>query len=179
MLGSINGVNGATANVNVGIGTTTPNGRFELGVDEGRKPGTSTWTVTSDQRLKNVTGTYSKGLSDIVKLNPVTYRYKNNGKRTFDPEVLQTEYAGFLAQEVQTIFPETVGTDRDGFLNFNIHSILIASVNALKELNNSKIDLENKAKALESENANLKAKLDQQQKQIDTILQRLSNLENK
>ena len=141
---------------NVGIGTAAPGGQFELSLDQGRKPGTNTWTIVSDQRLKTVNGNYTKGLNEILQLKPVRYNYKNSGIRTFEKEVLDTEFAGFLAQEVQPLFPEAVGIDGDGFLNFNIHPILIASVNALKELSAKNDQLEQKSSQLEKENRSLK-----------------------
>ena len=81
---------------------------------------------------------------------------KNTQKRTFDPKVLDKEAYGFLAQEVQPLFPEAVGTDPDGYLNFDLHPILIASVNALKELNAKNEQLEQKSSQLEKENQSLK-----------------------
>ncbi|MFM9988197.1 hypothetical protein [Flavobacterium sp.] len=41
-------------NNRLGIGTTNPLGIFELSLDQGRKPGTNTWTIVSDERLKNI-----------------------------------------------------------------------------------------------------------------------------
>ena len=116
-----------------GVGTQTPNGQFELSLDEGRKPGTNTWTVISDARLKNIEGNYSKGLKEIMQLKPITYHYKNVGSRKFDEKVIARQQIGFAAQDVQKVFPEAVGTDNDGYLNMNIHPILIAQVNAIKE----------------------------------------------
>jgi hypothetical protein len=147
----------------VGIGTPIPGGQFQLSLDQGRKPGTTTWTVTSDQRLKTVQGYYERGLPEILQLNPIRYHYKNLGDKVFEDEVLQTEYAGFLAQEVQKQFPEAVGVDRDGFLNFNMHPILVASINAFKELHK-------KYETLAQENKALKNTLEQ-------IIQRLEKLE--
>jgi trimeric autotransporter adhesin len=154
----------------VGIGTTTPGGLFELSLDQGRKPGTNTWTVVSDQRLKTINGNYTKGLNEILQLNPIRFNYKNNGERTFEKEVLDTEFPGFIAQEVQPLFPDAVGTDADGFLNFNIHPILIASVNAIKELNA-------KNTSLQAENEALKTELNEQKAVLESVLQRLSALE--
>lgn len=116
-----------------GIGTQAPNGQFELSLDEGRKPSTSTWTITSDARLKNIDGAYTKGLAEIMQLNPIAYHYKNVGNRRFDDKVIATQAIGYAAQDVQKVFPEAVGTDADGYLNLNIHPILIAQVNAIKE----------------------------------------------
>jgi hypothetical protein len=146
----------------VGIGTTAPGGQFELSLDQGRKPGTTTWTIVSDARLKTVKGSYEKGLEEILKLNPIVYNYKNDSNRKFELEVLQKPFAGFLAQEVQMIFPEAVEQEEDGFLNFNIHPILIASINAFKEmksLNNQLLE----------ENQLLKSKLEDIVKRIETL----------
>lgn len=117
----------------VGIGTTNPAGLFELSLDEGRKPSTTTWTTTSDSRLKNIEGEYKKGLEEVLQLEPITYYYKNVGERKFEDEVLETLNVGFSAQDVQKIFPEAVGVDEDGYLNFNMHAILVAYTNAIKE----------------------------------------------
>lgn len=51
----------------------------------------------------------------------------------FNEKVLAMQQVGFSAQEVQKVFPEAVGSDDYGYLNFNIHPILIAEVNAFKE----------------------------------------------
>ncbi len=164
-----------TSGGDIGIGTTTPGGQFELSLNEGRKPGSTTWTVVSDSRLKTIDGNYTKGLNEIIQLKPIRYHYKNNGDRTFEQEVLDTEFSGFIAQEVQPLFPDAVQVDEDGFLNFNMHSILVASINAIKELHV-------KTEALEQNHSEIE-ELKQQvalQKQINSSLEeRLKKLENK
>lgn len=110
------------------------NGQLLLGADNAQKPSTSTWIITSDERLKTINGSYSKGLADIIKLNTITYKYKNVGEKKFDEKVLATTQVGFSAQEVQKIFPEAVGVGEDGYLNLNMHAILVAYTNAIKEL---------------------------------------------
>ncbi len=122
-----------TSTRRIGVATNNPGGQLELTLDQGRKPSTNTWTIVSDERLKNINGLYTKGLSEILQLNPITYFYKNVGEREFKKEVLETEAIGFSAQQVREIFPECVGTDDDGYLNFNMHAILVAYVNAFKE----------------------------------------------
>jgi hypothetical protein len=141
----------------VGIGTSAPNGLFELGSDQGRKPSTSTWTITSDARVKNIEGQYLKGLHEIVELNPIVYHYKNTRNKTFSSDVLAQENVGLTAQEVQKVFPEAVGVDPDGTLNLNMHSILIAQINSIKELNE---------------------KVEQQQVQIELLLTKMNELVN-
>lgn len=149
----------------VGIGTAAPGGQFELSLDQGRKPSTSTWTITSDERLKTINGTYTKGLNEILQLNPITYKYKNTEGRTFSEQVLKTQNVGFSAQDVQKVFPEAVATDEDGYLNLNIHPILVTYVNAIKELNEKN---EAQQKLIEA-----------QQKINETLIKRLEALESK
>lgn len=146
----------------LGIGTLVPGGQFELSQDQGRKPLSNTWTITSDARLKTIDGLYQKGLNEIIQLKPIKYHYKNTEKKTFDSQVLNKQAYGFLAQEVQQIFSEAVGTDEDGYLNFDIHPILIASVNAFKDLNT-------KYEELKTENKDLKEKLQALIKRIETL----------
>ncbi|MBN8640605.1 MAG: tail fiber domain-containing protein [Flavobacteriales bacterium] len=164
---------------NVGIGTLNPNGQFELSLDQGRKPGTNTWTIVSDQRLKTINGNYTKGLNEILQLNPIRFNYKNNGERTFEKEILDTEFAGFIAQEVQPLFPDAVGTDPDGFLNFNIHPIFIASVNAIKELNSKNQSLEEENQQLKQQLESLLAQQQNQESLNKAIVERLAALETK
>jgi hypothetical protein len=144
----------------VGIGTSTPGGLFELSLDQGRKPGTKTWTITSDARLKNIHGSYSKGLSEILQLKPIRYQYKNTAHRTFSDEVLQTEYVGFSAQDVQQVFPESVGKDEDGYLNLNTHAILVAEINAIQELNQMLLEQKKEIELLKAQNRMLMEKME-------------------
>jgi len=153
----------------LGIGIAAPGGQFELSLNEGRKPTSNTWTIPSDARLKNVNGIYEKGLAEILQLKPIRYNYKNTDKKTFDPKVLDKEAFGFLAQEVQPLFPEAVGTDPDGYLNFDLHPILIASVNALKELNAQNTQLK-------KENETLRSAMQQMEQKVAFILSEIENL---
>lgn len=158
----------------VGIGTATPGGQFELSLNEGRKPGTTTWTVVSDARLKNVLGIYTKGLTEILQLNPILYKYKNGGGRIFEEEVLNTSFAGFIAQEVKPLFPEAVGTDTDGYLNFDIHAILIASINAIKELHQKNITLQNLITEQQQEISRLKLL----EEKMQALIKRMETIES-
>ena len=119
----------------MGIGVFNPGGQLELSLDQGRKPSTSTWTITSDARVKNIDGQYTKGLNEIVQLNLIVYHYKNTREKTFSADVLAAQNVGLTAQEAQEVFPEAVGVDPDGTLNLNMHSIFVAGINAIKELN--------------------------------------------
>ncbi|MBK7762732.1 MAG: tail fiber domain-containing protein [Bacteroidetes bacterium] len=114
----------------VGIGTNAPLYQLELSTNSAAKPTSSSWTISSDARLKTVEGPYSKGLSDILKLNTIRYHYKEGNARR-----LPTNEAGygFIAQELQEVFPEAVKENEDGYLSVDFHPVLVAYINAFKD----------------------------------------------
>jgi hypothetical protein len=126
----------------VGINTNNP-GSFNLAVNgSAAKEGGGSWSNLSDARLKTINGNYTKGLNEIVALQAVNFHYIEDNPYGFDPKSAQI---GFIAQEVREIFPEAVSTGDDGYLNFNMHAINVALVNAIKELKleNDKLKTEN------------------------------------
>jgi len=86
-------------------------------------------TVSSDERLKNITGSFTRGLADIEKIDPIMFHW--NAISGMDQGDLNT---GFSAQNVQKAIPEAVGVDSRGYLTLQDRPILAASVNAIKEL---------------------------------------------
>ena len=87
-------------------------------------------TSASDERLKNLTGTYTPGLAAIMQVNPITYRW--NEKSGMETE---HEYAGFSAQNVKAAMGDlAVGEDSKGYLTLQDRAILAALVNSVKEL---------------------------------------------
>jgi hypothetical protein len=109
--------------------------------------GGTSWATSSDLRLKNLTGDYTKGLSEITALQPVRYIYKKDNPRQLNSDL---EQVGFVAQEVQKVFPEAVSEAEDGYLDFNIHPINVAMVNAIKELKLQNGELEREISDLKS-----------------------------
>lgn len=111
------------------------------------KPGGGSWLTWSDARLKNVHGNYLRGLNDIVKLQPVSFSYKKGNKLNLPCD---KDYVGFVAQDVQKFFPETVTENKDGYLEFDMHLVNVAVINALKELKTENDLLKAKISSLES-----------------------------
>ncbi len=148
-------------NGNVGINTTTPIYTLAVNGSAG-KPGGGYWTNWSDKQLKDINGDYEKGLDEIVKLHTVKYKYKKDN--TLDLPSNE-EYVGFIAQEVQAIFPEAVSKSENGYLDLNVNSINIAMVNAIKEL--------------KEENDNLKEENETLKTEFEDLKIRIENLENK
>jgi hypothetical protein len=114
---------------NVGIGTATPDNLLTVN-GSADKPGGGSWGTYSDGRLKNLNGSYNSGLSQVLKLNPVRYRYKSDnamGIRDTD------EHVGVVAQDVQRVIPEAVTQNSKGYLLVNNDPIIWSMLNAIKE----------------------------------------------
>jgi len=80
----------------------------------------------SDARLKKDIRESPYGLEEILKLRPVTYRWKN-------PTTTDRTQIGLIAQELQQVIPEIVYADRDGILSVNYTALLPVIVKAMKE----------------------------------------------
>jgi hypothetical protein len=114
---------------NVGIGTTSPDSLLTVN-GSADKPGGGSWGTYSDGRLKNLNGSYHSGLSQVLKLNPVRYRYKSDnamGIRDTD------EHVGVVAQDVQRVIPEAVTQNSKGYLLVDNDPIIWSMLNAIKE----------------------------------------------
>jgi hypothetical protein len=147
-----------TENGSVGIGTQTTGVNYLLHVNgSAGKIGGGSWSNSSDIRLKDVLGIYEKGLTEINNLRPIKFSYKKNNSRGLRSD--EIEY-GFVAQEVKKIFPEAVSEAQDGYLDFNMHSINVAVINAIQELSS-------RNKKLEKENLELKDRLDKIERLIE------------
>ncbi len=124
-------------NGNVGLGTASPGQKLQVVGNAAKSVGGTSWTVSSDRRLKDVHGDYEKGLKEILELRPVEFNYKKDNLRKHDSKI---RHQGFIAQEVlgedgeEGPFPESVEEGSDGYLFFNMHAINVAVVNAVKSL---------------------------------------------
>lgn len=130
-----------TGNGQVGVKKTLPSYDLHLGTNSAAKPSSNTWTISSDVRVKENIQEYTKGLSEIVQLEPKTYDY--NGKAGFDSSIKGN--IGIIAQDVEDIFPETISTynaklnegdeEETELYNFDSHALTFALINSVKELN--------------------------------------------
>lgn len=87
--------------------------------------------TASDARLKTNIHDISYGLSEVTKLRPVFFNWKEEVKG------LERE-VGFIAQEVRNIVPEIVrGVEaEDSYLSLNYSKLAAVLVKAIQELNN-------------------------------------------
>jgi hypothetical protein len=118
-------------NGNVGIGTGAPSAKLSVNGDANNTTGV--WGVFSDLRSKDNVQPYTRGLTDLLKLNPVTFTYKP------EFEMGSSTHVGFIAQDLQTAVPEMVsnlGIVRgiDNFLENNQEGLMQLIINAIKEI---------------------------------------------
>lgn len=103
----------------------------------------NTWTISSDARLKKNIHPLDNSLSKLLGLRGVTYEYRN-------PTRGSGRYPGFIAQDVQKVFPDWVTTGPDGYLRVGPIGFEAYTVEAMRALK-SEIDL------LRQQNARLQA----------------------
>lgn len=121
---------------NVGIGTVNPTAKLSVN-GTANKPGGGSWGVYSDRNLKRDIKPYKIGLAEILRVNPVYYKY--NDKLDYDQNI---EYVGIIAQELQKIAPgmvtEEVVTNKsdnsnDKYLKVDPSAFTYMLINAIKE----------------------------------------------
>jgi hypothetical protein len=151
----------------VGIGTTTPGYLLDVnGVIR-----VQTTTYQSDERLKNNIQNVTGALTSLIGLQGKTYKLNPPATSTNDAVTVQSDtsmvqtaitvldnavynrnHIGFLAQDIQKVFPELVYEDKEGMLSVDYISLIPVLVESLKEINL-------KLEALKKENELLKKKV--------------------
>ncbi len=126
------------------------------GSNNAYKPSGTTWTNSSDARLKDRIKPYEYGLNEISKLNTVRFHYKEGNALGIESK---DEHIGMIAQQVKDIIPEAISKDEKGYYTLDADPILWAEVNAIKQLKTENDALKAKTDALEKRLNELEAKL--------------------
>jgi len=103
VLGSVAGVNGATATARVGIGTASPTNLLTLGRGFGPSIADG-WATYSSRRWKTNIQPLHNALGTIERLQGVSYDMKESGKHEI----------GVIAEEVGAVVPEVVSYEENG-----------------------------------------------------------------
>ncbi len=114
------------------------------------KPGGGAWGSNSDERLKQNIRPLEGALNKLLKLRGVQYEWKEPEKQGN----LTGCQIGLIAQEVETVFPEWIGVDAQGYKTLTIRGFEALVIEAIKEL---RVENENLRKYCESLEARLKA----------------------
>jgi hypothetical protein len=137
------------------------------------KPGGGSWSAPSDARLKQDIEPLSGALERMLQLKGVSFEYREP-----DPARRPAgRHIGFLAQQVQPLFPSWVGTDDQGFLTVGSQGFEALTVEALRELRAEKdaalAKLEAENSALRDDLASLR---EQQSRELGALQQQLTDL---
>jgi hypothetical protein len=99
----------------------------------------STWSTTSDRRLKKNIVDNNDGLAKINQLRVRNFEYRTEDE--VDPELPKTAVIkvpgvqlGVIAQEIQEVLPECVKQESTGVLSVDSDRLIWHLVNAVKEL---------------------------------------------
>ena len=106
---------------------------YYLNTDNCVKTTAGAWLGVSDERLKTDINDYSKGLSAVLALRTVTYRF--NDTTELGARTNHKQYVGLLAQEVEATDLGTMIADGlDGYKTIDPSELTYTLVNAVKEL---------------------------------------------
>jgi hypothetical protein len=117
-----------------------------------------TFVSGSDQRIKKDVKPMESSLAKIMQLQPKTYHYS---KQAAD-EPLQF---GFMAQEVEKLFPEFISTREDGIKGIAYQNFGVVAIKAIQEQ--------------QDQLAKQQQIIDELKKQNESILERLKTLEQR
>jgi Chaperone of endosialidase len=149
--GSFN-VNGSDATAivasNAGSGTgiyADCSGTCNAGYFVGNVYASGSVTWSSDSRLKKNIQPLAGALDDLLRLKGVTFEWNNA-----DDHAGQTgTQRGFIAQDVEKVFPGWVGVDQKGFKTLSVQQIEALEVESIRALKAENDDLKERVKALE------------------------------
>jgi DNA-binding beta-propeller fold protein YncE len=132
-------------------------------------------TQTSDARFKTNVRPLGGALASVLALRGVRYEWNalgvKHGGTAGAPQV------GFLAQEVEKVYPELVSTDKDGYKAVNYAQLTPVLLEAIKELAAQNEALKAAAGAANSRAASAEAKAAQATATLETFEARLRRLE--
>jgi hypothetical protein len=101
----------------------------------------SNFLASSDRRLKMNFVNLQDSLDKIRHINGVKFDWKDSGL----PDV------GFVAQEVQDVFPEVVMTGSDGFLKVDYARVVVLLLEAVKTMDTEMTVMKQRLRQLEEE----------------------------
>ena len=139
-------------------------GQFRLYFDNPIKPTGGGFSAPSDARLKQHIAPLTDSLNRLLALRGTTFEYLPTAPKGFYTPGMQT---GFIAQEVEKVFPEWVSTDASGYKLVGIKGFEALAVEALRELRQEK----------DAEIETLQLQLDEQREANAALEARLERLE--
>ncbi len=157
---------------NVGIGTLTPGYKLDV---NGTIRGYGI-TDSSDIRLKKHIQPLDLSLEKILSIKGVSYYWKDTS--------MPKKQIGFIAQDLEKVYPELVETDYKGMKSVNYSHLVAPLIEAFKTLYAKVIVLFDRTEkntreiaSVKQENAELKARVEKTEKENEELKQRLDRIE--
>ncbi len=126
---------------NVGIGTTGPTYKLEVGTSgDGTSAIANAWNTFSDERYKTNIIEIENALDIVSNLRGVEFDWKKSRKHSI----------GFIAQEVEKVLPQVVSTDKNGYKSVDYSRITSVLVEAVKKQQEKIEEQEARIKNLEA-----------------------------
>jgi hypothetical protein len=104
--------------------------------------GNTSWTSTSDENLKDITGSIQNGLNKVMSLRAAEFTWKSDEAKK--------RQVGLIAQDVQKVLPEVVDEDIEGHLGVRYTEVVPLLVAAIQELKAQNDELKARVAALET-----------------------------
>ncbi len=159
-------------------GSGLPAERMRIESDGTTVNSTGNWATFSDRRLKHNIGAIDGPLQRLLQLRGTRFEFGDNdiGLASDTPRM------GFIAQEVERVFPEWVRTDTSGYKQVSTIGFKALAVEALRELHSQAQSreeqigrLQQRLVNLETENAELRA-LAAKNRELERRLSRMEAL---
>jgi len=134
----------------------------------------ATWLspiVCSDIRYKKDISPITDVLPDVMKLQGIKYNWRKDEFPTM--HFNDRRQIGFVAQEVEKVFPEIVNTNEEGFKNIEYAKLTPMLVEAIKEQQKMIDNLKLENNELKAQNTSLNTKFELQLSEIEKIKKQL------
>jgi Chaperone of endosialidase len=131
------------------------------GIDPNINPNTGAFSQSSDSRLKKDIEPMTHLLSKVMKLRPVSYRFNQM-------DGSMNKSMGFLAQDVEPLFPGVVSQSGTGYKSMAYSELIPVAIGAVQEVNVE-------TNKLKEENATLKTQLnglEERLKKLEALLEK-------
>jgi uncharacterized coiled-coil protein SlyX len=123
----------------------------------------------SDARFKKNILPIHNSLERVMKIRGTSFEFRTDEFKDYQFD--EGTRFGFIAQELEDVFPEVVKTENNGYKSINYDGMIPVLLEAIKEQQKS-ID------QVKAENDILKSENGQQQSRIESLESRLSHLES-
>ena len=174
--GNGNVILGLTSSSQTAVGTTNP-GSFKFYVNGTTGCSQGFW-AGSDKRYKKDIKKIDGALEKIKAVDGFTYQFKREIINDLDfTQATESNQLGFLAQDLEKVFPELVQKDDAGFYTVNYDGMVPVLVEALKDQNSVVEGQKEEINNQKEEINNLSEKVDRLETQLSTVLEAINALQ--